>query len=104
MNDTWARFFARFVIGCLVAVPYLIIPTIIEKTSVENAYVLMVFKFLVPALLIGFSLFFVADWVNKRVGLLEVAFNKVALPKKDEEEGLMAEVDLDEETGIQMGE
>ena len=40
--------------------------------DIENAYVLMIFGSLLPALCIGFIFFFLTDYMNKRIGLLVI--------------------------------
>ena len=95
INDTWWKFFARFLIGCLVASPWLVITKIIGITNLENSYLLMVLKYFFPHLLMGYSLFFVADLINKRLGLLQVADGHTVMLSKDDEQAGVAEIDLD---------
>ena len=43
--------------------------------DIENAYVLMIFGSLLPAICIGFIFFFITDYMNRRIGLLEIKRN-----------------------------
>ena len=73
LNDTWTKMIARYLVGCVVAAPWSYVNSMIEVATLESSIALMVFHLLVPALLLGFCLFFVADWINERFGLLQVA-------------------------------
>ena len=45
---------------------------IVSTSKTDNAYVLMLFKVAIPALYISFSLFFLADVANQKIGLLRM--------------------------------
>ena len=56
-------------------------------TYLSNAYIMALLKYLVPSLLIGFSLYIMADYANKSLGLLEPGVpEKKAEEAADEEE------------------
>ena len=45
---------------------------LVRVASRENAYVLMIFEIMIPSLYTGFSLFFLADVINRKIGLLRM--------------------------------
>ena len=45
---------------------------IVRASNADNDYVLMLFKVMIPALYISFSLFFLADIANHKIGLLKM--------------------------------
>lgn len=54
-----------------VSLPYALISFMFGFVNMSNAYFMTILKYLVPSLLMGFSFYLVADYVNKSVGLLE---------------------------------
>lgn len=54
------------------AIPALLLGLWLLRAGIENAYVETIFAEMLPALLIGFTLFFMADCVNRRLGLLKI--------------------------------
>ena len=45
---------------------------LVRVASRENAYVRMIFEIMIPSLYTGFSLFFLADVINRKIGLLKM--------------------------------
>lgn len=60
----------RLMVACLVTAPWLLVRALIAKLEIEDPYLLMVFKRLLPAILMSLTLFYIADLVNHRLGLL----------------------------------
>lgn len=84
LNDTWWKIFLRFLMAVAIAAPWGIVTLGLAYSNLQNAYVLLVFKYFLPYFLMGNSLFFLADIVNMRIGLLELA---PATPSKPGKEG-----------------
>ena len=74
VNDTYWRILVRFMVACLVSLPWvLLIPKVISYTGTKNAYTLLVFQTMIPCLFGSAGFFFFADVVNTRCGFLEMA-------------------------------
>ena len=78
----------RLMLACLITAPWLLIPVLVKKVGVDDPYLLMVFKKLLPATLMSFSYFYIADLVNHRLGLL---------PKRQGKESQSDEEELDDQ-------
>ena len=74
-NEAWYTKWLRVLVACGLVIPELVLALIIEKSNVSNAYVFLVFGSTLPTVLIGISFFFLADYVNKRLGLLQLDTN-----------------------------
>lgn len=77
------RMTLRFIVALCVSLPYAFISFIFTFVSNSNAYFMAILKYLVPSLLVGFSFYLVADYVNKAIGLLEYGSVAAASSKGD---------------------
>ena len=71
-DEAWWKKFARVGVGLLICLPLGGIMLLFFLLDIENAYVLMIFGSLLPAICIGFIFFFITDYTNKRIGLLVI--------------------------------
>lgn len=95
-NDTNLRIAGRFGMAALLTTPWIIIQIIFEFTSAAS-YVQFFCKSLIPIFFIGFTLFYVADLVNMKIGLLDtaetVSKSDLIKPLKAEEEASLLQGD-----------
>ena len=107
INDTMWRQAGRILLTAGLVVPWVIIIIVLEVANVTSAYTLFFAKTLIPSTLIGFTLYYFADLVNMRLGLLEVPGDGAkgtasATKKNDDEVGLLAgddQIAADDKTG-----
>ena len=64
LNDTWWKILLRFLMAVALAAPWAIITIVLSYSSLQNVYILLIFKYFLPYFLMGYSLFFLADIVN----------------------------------------
>ena len=51
--------------------PCIIIPLVVDRVQIESTYMLLLFKTMLPSILIGFCLFCVSDIISKRLGFIK---------------------------------
>ena len=71
-DEAWWKKWVRCLVALGVCIPGFILAAIFGLTNVSNAYVLLIFFTTIPTLILGISIFFMADYVNKRLGLLKL--------------------------------
>lgn len=95
-NDSNWRVAGRFGMTVLLSTPWVALQVIFEATK-SAAYVLFFCKTLIPVFFIGLTMFYLADLVNMKVGLLEtaetVAKSSFEKPQKAEEEASLLQGD-----------
>ena len=74
-DEAWYTKWLRVLVGIALLIPEAVLALIMLLTDVSNAYVLLIFESTLPTVLIGISLFFLTDYVNKRLGLLKLETN-----------------------------
>ena len=74
-DEAWYTKWLRVLVGCALLIPEAVLALIMLLTEISNAYVLLIFESTLPTVLIGISLFFLTDYVNKRLGLLKLETN-----------------------------
>ena len=74
-DEAWYTKWLRVLVGCALLIPEAVLALIMLLTDASNAYVLLIFESTLPTVLIGISLFFLTDYVNKRLGLLKLETN-----------------------------
>ena len=70
-DEKWWHKVLRLLVAGLCALPWTILGGLLTGKG-YNVYVALVFASTIPTLAIGFSLFFFADWVNMKIGLLKL--------------------------------
>ena len=69
IEDTWLRFSLRMVLALSITIPLRYIPGVVKSTSLSPVTILFLGS-VIPSVLQGFSLFYVADFLNSKFGLL----------------------------------
>lgn len=107
MDDSLFKMSARFIIGMFLVMPWLLFRILVQSYASEtsNAYALLLLKGVVPGLLTGVSLFWFADVLNEKLGVLKMQKRPAAAEKEEknggeedeEEKALLSVAGRDEE-------
>ena len=73
-DDTILKMTARFIIGMFLLAPWVLFRRMVKSHAPQDAspYALMLLKGAIPGLMAGVSLFWFADMLNSKLGLLKM--------------------------------
>ena len=88
MDDSLFKMAARFILGLFLVMPWLLFRILVQSyaTQTSNAYTLLLFKGVIPGLLTGVSLFWFADVLNEKLGILKMQKKPAATTTEKNEE------------------
>ena len=70
--EAWWKPFARAVVAVLTVSPALVLAFVLDKAAYLDGYAAMLFVTLTPSLYGSMCVFFLVDWINVKIGLLEM--------------------------------
>ena len=71
-NETLWKPVVRIMISALMMLPFGLVFLLLKPEHIENVYMLMIIKVLIPTFAMGFILFGISDRVNMKLNLLQV--------------------------------
>ena len=74
LDDSWLKMYARFTMGMSLIASWIFTKDLITAFSSEinNSYIMLILRGIIPGLLLGMSLFFFADYIYVILGLLTI--------------------------------